>query len=244
MKQWRLTQTSHLRAVSVTDALCTAGSLPPNQPGRPLTSSWPTCLPNLPDPRHLHRHSPAPTATLLELEREKLNRDCDKDSQVREIVAELCRRDVVYWVRQFVWTFDPQLLPDQRILPLDPFPKQVEFLRWLVEREKTRSGGLVCKGRGTGITWLCVAFAVHRWLFQTGYVATFGSRREDLVDRLGNMDAILPKARFLIERLPPWMQPRRFRMDRDAPFMRIMNPATKSIIAGETGDQIGRGGRI
>ena len=143
----------------------------------------------------------------------------------------------------WVWTQDPRLDSGQKILPLDPFPRQVDFLRWLEERERTKTSGLVCKGRGTGITWLCVCFAMHRWLFEPAWAGTFASRREDLVDSLGDMSSILPKARYLLSRLPVWMMPRHFKMERDAGFMKLRNPGNGATVIGEHGDQIGRGGR-
>ena len=179
----------------------------------------------------------------LELEREKLWRDCAADGELRAHEHELCRRDVVHWVRWWVWTQDPRLDSGQKILPLDPFPRQVDFLRWLEERERTKTSGLVCKGRGTGITWLCVCFAMHRWLFEPAWAGTFASRREDLVDSLGDMSSILPKARYLLSRLPVWMMPRHFKMERDAGFMKLRNPGNGATVIGEHGDQIGRGGR-
>ena len=63
----------------------------------------------------------------LELEREKLWRDCAADGELRAHEHELCRRDVVHWVKWWVWTQDPRLDSGQKILPLDPFPRQVDF---------------------------------------------------------------------------------------------------------------------
>jgi phage terminase large subunit len=89
------------------------------------------------------------------------------------------------------------------------------------------------------LTWLCVAWALHRWLFFNGFKATFGSRKQTLVDQIGNPDAIFEKLRLLFYALPWWMQPRAF-VDNE---MKLLNRDNGSAITGEAGDNMGRGGR-
>jgi phage terminase large subunit len=128
-------------------------------------------------------------------------------------------------------------------LPFDPFPKQIEFLRWLKAREAAQEDGLVEKSRDMGVTWLCVAHAVHGWLFRPGFAAGFGSRKLDLVDKLGDPDSIFEKIRILVAGLPPWMLPPGFDSDEHDNQARFINPDNGATITGEGGDQIGRGGR-
>src|SRR5258707_2988537 len=54
-----------------------------------------------------------------------------------------CAANIVYWVTTYVKTYDPRL-PDPYI-PFLPYPKQVEMLYWLQEREQTITGGLLDK---------------------------------------------------------------------------------------------------
>jgi len=62
------------------------------------------------------------------------------------------------------------------------------------------------------------------------------------VDKIGTLKPILPKGRIFMENVP-----RIFKGEwvtwRDAPYMRIGFPDTGSLIAGEAGDDIGRGDR-
>lgn len=150
-------------------------------------------------------------------------------------------RDVVHWVNKWVWTYDPRLpVP---FLPFDLFSKQAEYLRWLAELEADKVNGLAEKSRDVGFTWLSVSYDVHAWLFRNGYSAGYGSRKLDLVDKMGDPDSILEKARIILRNLPAWMLPRGFSERDNLGFCKLVNPANGSTITGEAGDQIGRGGR-
>lgn len=153
----------------------------------------------------------------------------------------VCANDVAFWVNRWAWTFDPR--EKVSTIPFILFPKQEEFLRWLRERDDMRESGLAEKSRDVGFTWLCASYALWCWLFKDGDATGFGSRKEDLVDKLGDMDTILEKVRFLLRNLPAWMRPNGFKSGYHDGFCKIVNPANGSMISGEAGDQIGRGGR-
>lgn len=141
-------------------------------------------------------------------------------------------------------TFDPRLLDrgGNPVVPFVPWPRQVEYLQWVQRMWKTQQRGLVEKSRDCGVTWLSVGFAVTHWLFTPGFVARIGSRKEDLVDKSGDMDAIFPKAWFFLTSVPRVFWPRGFGESCRA-HLRITNPETGAAITGEAGDNIGRGGR-
>lgn len=141
-------------------------------------------------------------------------------------------------------TFDPRNaeigLPT--IIPFVLFPKQREWVDWVLSHWTGQTPGLCEKSRDMGISWLATALSCTLCLFREGIAIGFGSRKEEYVDKIGTMKPLLPKGRMFIENLPeefrggwvPW---------RDAPFMRINFPDTGSLIMGEAGDQIGRGDR-
>jgi hypothetical protein len=79
-------------------------------------------------------------------------------------------------------------------------------------------------------------------LFHDGFSMGFGSRKQEYVDKLGDLKAILPKGRMFLSLLP--VEFRRGWTLRDAPFMRIQFPDTQAFISGESGDGIGRGDRV
>jgi phage terminase large subunit len=171
------------------------------------------------------------------LTRHRVVRSGGKES----LELERCRRDVCHWVNSWAWTFDPRETPS--VLPFDLFPKQAEFLGWLQTREAAKEDGLVEKSRDMGVTWLCAAYALHGWLFRPGFKCGFGSRKLDLVDKLGDPDSIFEKIRFLLYHLPKWMLPAGFNRKQHDNEAKLLNPSADAAITGEGGDNIGRGGR-
>lgn len=147
----------------------------------------------------------------------------------------------VDFINDWMVTYDPRVQPS--LLPFLLFPKQEEYIEWLYERYQLKEDGLVEKSRDMGATWLCCAFAVWMWIFIQGSSISFGSRKEDLVDEIGNPDSIFEKIRILLDNLPIEFLPDGFSLKTHATYMKILNPATGSNIKGEAGDNIGRGGR-
>lgn len=149
------------------------------------------------------------------------------------------------FISDWGFTFDPRRAEEGKStqIPFVLFPRQAEYINWLLDRWRNRENGLVEKSRDMGITWLCVGFAVWMWTFHSGSVAGFGSRKEDLVDKIGDPDSIFWKVRFFIDMLPPEFKPEGYRSALHAPYMRVTNPENGSVIKGEAGDNIGRGGR-
>lgn len=163
----------------------------------------------------------------------------DPDLQAEEL--QRCRADIAYWINTYAVTYDPR--ETRARLEFILFPKQVAFLKWLAQREARQEDGVAEKSRDSGLTWLCCAYAVHAWLFREGFKGGFGSRKLDLVDRLGDLDSIFEKMRFLLRNLPVWMLPEGFSMSKHAALYKLINPANGATVTGEGGDEIGRGGR-
>lgn len=153
----------------------------------------------------------------------------------------LCAHNAVRWCNHWAWTFDPREKVATR--PFDLFPRQEEFLLWMQAREDAGEDGVAEKSRDMGFTWCCCVYALHRWLYREGFSGGFGSRKEALVDKIGDPDSIFEKLRILLRNLPGWMLPTGFNWKRDDNFCKLINPANGSTITGEGGDNIGRGGR-
>lgn len=149
------------------------------------------------------------------------------------------------FINDWGMTFDPRLAERglRTVVPFVLFPKQREFIDWLLKRWMQREDGVVEKSRDMGVSWLCVAFAAWMMIFRPGTVTGFGSRKEDYVDQIGNPASLFWKVREFINLLPAEFQPTNWDPQKDAPFMKIQNRETGSFITGEAGDNIGRGNR-
>lgn len=166
-------------------------------------------------------------------------------ASLRAGALEFYRTRPVDWLNHWVDTYDPRNagtgLPAR--IPLVLFERQrelVEFLQACVEGEED---GLIEKCRDMGATWVCCGFSVWTWLFIPGSSIGWGSRKEQLVDRLGDPDSIFEKLRRVVSGLPEFFLPAGFKVGEHLSFMRIVNPGNGASITGEAGDNIGRGGR-
>jgi phage terminase large subunit len=151
----------------------------------------------------------------------------------------------VEWIEHWAVTYDPRNAHTDvpTTLPFMLFDRQRRMVEWLHDCVRQQVDGLNEKSRDVGATWVCCAFSVWLWLYWPGADVGWGSRKEDLVDRIGIVDSIFEKIRIIISNLPREMLPVGFDKKAHMPFMRILNPETNSSIAGESGDNIGRGGR-
>jgi phage terminase large subunit len=158
--------------------------------------------------------------------------------------AKLYYRDrAADFVMHWVDTYDPRMKDALKWVPFVFFKRQEEYFEFLNDCASQSESGLVEKCRDAGVTWGSCAWSVHSWLFRDNDAIGWGSRKEVLVDKLGDPDSIFEKMRLIIRRLPDVFRPAGFNPKEHATFMKLVNPENGSIIAGEAGDNIGRGGR-
>lgn len=160
-------------------------------------------------------------------------------------VKEHYKDNPVDFITDWGLTFDPRNVERElpAIVPFVLFPKQEDFVDWVIDRWRGRQDGLAEKSRDMGVSWLCVGIAVWMWLFQPGTVIGFGSRKEEYVDKIGDPKSLFWKIRQFIALLPIELRPVGYSEKNHAPHMRVLNPENGSAIVGEAGDNIGRGNR-
>lgn len=162
-----------------------------------------------------------------------------------ELAIAYYSEEPVAFINDWCFTFDPRKagtgLPSS--LPFRLFERQEDLVRFFLQLIENQSGGLIEKCRDMGATWTAVAFSVWLWRFRSGASIGFGSRKELLVDRLGDMDSIFEKIRYTISMLPGFLLPEGFDPNKHSSYMKLLNPDNDSSITGEAGDNIGRGGR-
>lgn len=157
------------------------------------------------------------------------------------IAIEYFRNDLIGFVNSVAWTFDPR--GKRSIIPFYLFPRQEEYLRWREQRREVEENGVIEKSRDVGATFLNCIHQLHCWLFEEGFAGGFGSRKEDLVDKIGDPKCIFEKLRFMLYMLPSWLLPEGFDRRKHDSFCKLINPSNSSTITGEAGENIGRGGR-
>lgn len=150
--------------------------------------------------------------------------------------------DPLFWCLTCAWTYDPRKRPSG--IPFILYHFQEEGLKeilgcmGLVGNRKPEDL-FVEKSRDMGVSWLILAAFMWTWDYVPGQTMMLMSRKEDLVDKPGDPDALFWKLDYLLEQTP---EPLRARFIRSR--LHIENLYTRSIIDGaSTTADTGRGGR-
>lgn len=145
---------------------------------------------------------------------------------------------IMHWMD----TYNPRKT-NEKWIPFVFFSRQQEFITFLHELRNDNECGLVEKCRDAGATWLACGYSIWSWLFIKEDAIGWGSRKEKLVDEIGVADSIFEKMRLIIGRLPDIFLPAGFKPRTHLTYMKLINPENGATITGESGDNIGRGGR-
>lgn len=156
---------------------------------------------------------------------------------------------LLFWVNAFVWTYRQKRVDRQgEERPVSGTRSHVPFITWPIQDEVVgelqhviEKGGQVNleKSRSMGATW--IVLMTFDWYFLFHKDINFGvvSRKEELVDKSGDMDTLFEKLRYAHRMMPPWMLP----LIRDR-YMAMHNVELGSSIIGESSNtNVGRGGR-
>lgn len=154
------------------------------------------------------------------------------------------KENIPKFINDWGMTFDPRNaeigLPS--VIPFILFPRQVEWIEWIIDHWRNQRPGLTEKSRDMGMSWVSVALAASLCLLKDGLVIGFGSRKEEYVDKAGSPKSLFWKAKFFIENLPPEFRDG-WETKKHSSHMKISFPKTGSTMTGEAGDGIGRGDR-
>lgn len=162
--------------------------------------------------------------------------------ELQALLLAWCRRDVRFWFRHFCWTFDPRL--EQPHLPFVPYPFQENALVDLVAAIENGEDLLIEKSRDMGLSWLVLLAFQYFWLFRDGANFHLGSRKQEAVDRKGDLSTLMEKLRYNLSWLPDWMRPVGFQDSQHDNLLRLLNPENGNVITGESSNEnFGRGGR-
>jgi phage terminase large subunit len=160
------------------------------------------------------------------------------------ILKDYYRENPADFITHWGMTYDPRqvevgLAPS---IPFVLFDRQEDWIDYVIRKWRSQERGLTEKSRDMGVSWLVMALSCTLCIFNEGITIGVGSRKEDLVDKIGDPSTLFYKARFFMSHLPTEFRGS-WNEDKHAPYMRIVIPETESYITGEAGDNIGRGGR-
>ncbi len=180
--------------------------------------------------------------------RKRLKDEAEADPAAAAGLLTLCRKSPILFVNLFVdtlrfsdFTKDGEKVPTNfRRRPMITWPCQDRELLSMDARFNEGRHGRGVKSREMGWTWLLIAY--HLWhftLFEDRQIL-WGSRKEELLYKIGDQDAIFTKFEFALSRMPAFLLPEKCRITERL----IINPATGGKISGEaTNPHFGHGGR-
>ncbi len=168
--------------------------------------------------------------------RKELLTQCGTDRSLASSVREICKRDILFWVNAFCWTFDPR--KKINTIPFVTWPFQDKALTTLDKHCGYDDIGIE-KSRDMGASWLCLLLFLHQWSFFPGRAFQLISRREALVDSSSDPDSLFWKLDFLLRHQPKFLVPH-FRRTK----LHLENLDLGSSMDGaSTTADVGRGGR-
>jgi len=143
-----------------------------------------------------------------------------KDSkELQEIEKELCKRDILYFCRNYLYTDKNTNLFsnwETNIIPFIPFPFQEEciteiwssIINWTkpINERIDFTNVFIEKSRQMGLSWLIVAIYVY-WFIFYNHKYLLISQKENDVDKKWDMKSLFEKIRFILKNIPNWLLP-------------------------------------
>ncbi len=169
-------------------------------------------------------------------------------SELAELLAEADRRegkrDPVFFINNFLMTFDPR--PELTVHDVDfiLYPFQEDYVRGLVSAIREGRDVFDEKSRDMGASWLALAVRFWMWLYDDGYQSLLGSRKEEYVDS-GTYKSLFGKLDYFIRNIKdPLILPKGFDIKKHRTYMRLINPENNNVIEGESSNKnFSRAGR-
>ena len=120
----------------------------------------------------------------------------------------MCRRDILFWVNTFVWTFEPRVHDDdaETRLPFITWDFQDPVILDLYNAIGNEDR-IMDKSRDMTATWMMLLVFLHQFLFLKHRTFRLASRTENLVDKAGLTDSLMAKLDFVLKWMPAWLKP-------------------------------------
>lgn len=159
-----------------------------------------------------------------------------------EKIRRRCEKDPVFFIDNFVYTFDPRVTPQH--IPFKLYDFQKDFINELHQALIHKYDLVIDKSRDMGATWCVCAFYFWAWLFVPNFSALLGSQKEEKVDKGGLPDTLFGKLDIMLRYLPKMFFPKGFNNFKHRNHMRLENPSNGAVISGESSNvNFSRSGR-
>lgn len=166
----------------------------------------------------------------------------DDSHIIKQKVYIQAKRDILFFFNTFLWTFDPRKPTSN--LPFITYDYEDDYIKWVVDHIDNKKDCFTEKSRDMGMSWTIMGIFVHKWLFEDGFLAHIGSKKEDDVDQSGNIRSLFEKLRYMLRLFPSWIQPYQFDWKKHSISKRLLNPMNNNTITGESSNRdFGRAGR-
>lgn len=170
----------------------------------------------------------------------EIYRRCAEDLGLQRAALEFAKRDIVNFFDLFLWTYDPREFPHDR--PFILYPYQEQYVRELNDDIVNGVDSLTEKTRDMGVTWNILGVMFFRWLLHDENFLV-GSRKEELVDTMGDMDSHFERLRYFLRTVPPWILDLCGFSPRDSMYLRIFKKQGPSILGESMNPNFSRQGR-
>ena len=110
----------------------------------------------------------------------------------QQVEKERCRRDIAYYVRNYVKIENVDSA--EIAVPFDLWPAQLEVLKKLSLKRLIQ----ILKARQLGLTWLALAYISHKLLYNPGFLTIALSKNED------DAKELVRRIDFILKYLPQW----------------------------------------
>lgn len=158
------------------------------------------------------------------VERVKLLEKAKNNKQLQNIEIEMCKRDILYFFKEYLYTDKNSSLYDETypdVLPFIPYPYQVECIKEVWDSIMKGESVFIEKSRQMWFSWLIMAIFVYGFVFYNHKYLVLSQKQDD-VDKKGDMKSLFEKARFMLKNLPRWMLPEWF-LDHPERTMKYMS---------------------
>jgi len=165
---------------------------------------------------------------------------CEQHIESKFAAIALFKKDIIAFFDICLFTYDPRKKPAD--IPFILYDYQEEYALEINQAIINGESVLTEKSRDMGTTWIILGVFLYRWLFfDENFLA--GSRKEELVDRIGDLDTLFERLRYMIRVLPDWLL-RMCGFDRrNSGYMKIFKLNGASITGESMNDNFSRQGR-